>query len=70
MVRRRRTRPDLITVKGRRLVEQAGAILYVVDVATTRFAPPGCRLQDSKAMTLEQIVAWLAAAGEWEIGGK
>jgi len=62
--------PDLITIKGRRLVEQAGAILYagsLVDAAATRFAPPGCRLQDSKSMTLKQIVAWLAAAaGECE----
>ncbi|WP_295577307.1 precorrin-4 C(11)-methyltransferase [uncultured Lamprocystis sp.] len=57
--------PDLITVKGRRLVEQAGAILYagsLVDAAATRFAPAGCRLEDSKAMTLEEISAWLIEA--------
>jgi precorrin-4/cobalt-precorrin-4 C11-methyltransferase len=62
--------PDLITVKGRRLVEQAGAILYagsLVAAAATRFAPPGCVVADSKSMTLEAIVAWLLdAAGRCE----
>lgn len=57
--------PDLITVKGRRLVEAAGAILYagsLVDAAATRYAPADCRLADSKSMTLEQIGAWLRDA--------
>ena len=57
--------PDLITVKGRALVERAGAILYagsLVDAAAADHAPPGCRLQDSKSMTLEQISAWLIEA--------
>jgi precorrin-4/cobalt-precorrin-4 C11-methyltransferase len=62
--------PDLITVKGRRLIERAGAILYagsLVDAAAARFAPAGCRLEDSKGMTLEAIVAWLIdAAGRCE----
>jgi ABC-type ATPase involved in cell division len=38
--------PDLITVKGRRLLEQAGAILFagsLVDQAATLFAPPAAR---------------------------
>lgn len=54
--------PELITVKGRSLIERAGAVLYagsLVDAAATRWAPPGCELADSKAMTLEQIAAWL-----------
>ena len=57
--------PDLITVKGRRLVEQAGAILYagsLVDAAAARYAPAGCRLADSKSMTLDQISTWLIDA--------
>lgn len=62
--------PDLITVKGRRLIEQAGAILYagsLVDAAATRDAPSGCRVQDSRSMTLEQISDWLIeAAGDCE----
>ena len=57
--------PDLITVKGRRLIEQAGAILYagsLVDAAACQYAPPGCSLQDSSGMTLEEMTAWLQAA--------
>ena len=54
--------PDLITVKGRKLLEQAGAILYagsLVDQAATLYAPAGCEIRDSKDMTLEEMVAWL-----------
>lgn len=54
--------PDLITVKGRRLLEAAGAILYagsLVDQAATLFAPAGCAIRDSKDMTLEEMTAWL-----------
>ncbi|SDG73912.1 precorrin-4 C(11)-methyltransferase [Propionivibrio dicarboxylicus] len=54
--------PDLITVKGRKLLEQAGAILYagsLVDQAATMYAPEGCVIRDSKDMTLEEMVAWV-----------
>lgn len=54
--------PDLITVKGRGLIEQAGAILFagsLVDQTATRYAPAGCAIRDSKDMTLEEMVAWL-----------
>ena len=54
--------PDLITVKGRKLLEQSGAILYagsLVDQAATQYAPAGCEIRDSKDMTLEEMVAWL-----------
>ncbi len=54
--------PELITVKGRGLIERAGAILFagsLVNEATTRWAPPGCVIADSKDMTLEQMAAWL-----------
>ena len=53
---------ELITVKGRRLLEQAGAVLYagsLVDVAVTHYAPPGCVVRDSKGMTLQEMVSWL-----------
>ncbi len=56
--------PDLITVKGRGLIERAGAILFagsLVSEAATRWAPPGCEIADSKDMTLEQMSAWLIA---------
>ena len=54
--------PDLITVKGRKLLEQSGAILYagsLVDQAATLYAPDGCEIRDSKDMTLEEMIAWL-----------
>jgi len=54
--------PDLITVKGRKLLEGAGAILYagsLVDQAATRFAPAGCTIRDSKDMTLAEMTDWL-----------
>ncbi len=54
--------PDLITVKGRALVERAGAILFagsLVSEAATRWARPECVIADSKDMTLAQIAGWL-----------
>ncbi len=52
--------PDLITVKGRRLLEQAGAILFagsLVDRTATQYAPAGCEIRDSRDMTLEAMSA-------------
>jgi len=57
--------PDLVTVKGRRLLEAACAILFagsLVDRAATLYAPTGCTVRDSKDMTLEEMTAWLIAA--------
>jgi precorrin-4/cobalt-precorrin-4 C11-methyltransferase len=54
--------PELITVKGRCLIERAGAILFagsLVSEAAMRWAPTGCTIADSKDMTLEQMCAWL-----------
>ena len=54
--------PELITVKGRGLIERAGAILFagsLVSEAATRWACAGCVIADSKDMTLEQMSAWL-----------
>lgn len=54
--------PDLITVKGRDLIAQAGAILYagsLVNEAATRWAPAGCEILDSRDMTLDQMACWL-----------
>lgn len=54
--------PELVTVKGRKLLGRAGAILYagsLVDSAATLYAPPGCVIRDSKDMTLEEMTAWL-----------
>lgn len=57
--------PDLITVKGRKLLEQAGAVLFagsLVDQAATSFAPAGCAIRDSKEMTLDEMADWLIVA--------
>ncbi len=54
--------PELLTVKGRRLLESASAILFagsLVDQAATLYAPAGCAIRDSKDMTLEEITGWL-----------
>ncbi|MBS1160635.1 MAG: precorrin-4 C11-methyltransferase [Proteobacteria bacterium] len=54
--------PDLLTVKGRKLLEAAGAVLFagsLVDQAATLFSPPDCEIRDSKDMTLEEMSAWL-----------
>ena len=57
--------PDLITVKGRDLIAQSGAILYagsLVSNAALRWAQSECDIRDSKDMPLEEIAAWLIAA--------
>lgn len=54
--------PDLITVKGRGLIAEAGAILYagsLVSETAMRWAPAGCEIADSKALSLPEIAAWL-----------
>ena len=54
--------PDLITVKGRKLLEASGAVLFagsLVDEAATLFAPDVCEIRDSKDMTLEEMTEWL-----------
>lgn len=54
--------PELMTVKGQRLLAQAGAVLFagsLVNEAATLYAPAGCLIRDSKDMTLDDITAWL-----------
>lgn len=56
--------PDLITVKGRDLITQAGAILFagsLVSEAAMCWAMPACEMADSKDMSLEAITDWLIA---------
>lgn len=57
--------PDLITVKGRRLVESCPVCLYagsLVPEAVVAFAPPGARVLDTAAMTLDQTHHEMVAA--------
>jgi precorrin-4/cobalt-precorrin-4 C11-methyltransferase len=54
--------PDMITVRGARLLSEAGAILYtgsLVAETVLQWAPKGCEIADSKSMDLTQVTAWL-----------
>lgn len=54
--------PELLTLKGQRLLSQAGAVLYagsLVNQAATSHAPKDCLIRDSKDMTLDEITSWL-----------
>ncbi len=54
--------PELMTVRGQKLISQADAILFagsLVSEAAMRWAKPGCEIQDSKGMDLDAINGWL-----------
>jgi len=56
---------DLITVRGLRLIERCPVCLYagsLVPLAVIAAAPKGARIVDTSALTLDQIIAELAAA--------
>ena len=51
--------PDLITVRGARLLSEADVIIYagsLVNPALLDYAKPGCEIHDSAFMTLEEVV--------------
>ena len=51
--------PDLITVRGARLLSEADVIIYagsLVNPALLYYAKPGCEIHDSAYMTLEQVL--------------
>lgn len=57
--------PELITVRGRRFLEEAGTIIYagsLVNPAILDWAKPGCQIYDSAGMTLEQVLEAMEAA--------
>jgi len=57
--------PDLITVRGRDLVERCPVCLYagaLVPEEMLQSCPPGARLVDTAKMTLDEIVAELVSA--------
>jgi precorrin-4/cobalt-precorrin-4 C11-methyltransferase len=57
--------PDLITVRGLRLIERCPVCLYagsLVPAALVAAAPAGARVLDTAAMTLGEIVAEMAEA--------
>ena len=58
---------DLITLRGKRLIEEADVIVYagsLVNPELLRYAKPGCELHDSAKMTLEETTAVIRAAEE------
>ena len=57
--------PDLITVRGLRLIERCPVCLYagsLVPEAVVAAAPEGARVVDTSALTLDEIVAEMRAA--------
>ena len=57
--------PDLITVRGARLLGEADVIIYagsLVNPALLDYAREGCQIHDSAKMTLEQVLEVIRAA--------
>ena len=57
--------PDLITVRGLRLIENSPVCLYagsLVPAAVVASSPPGARVIDTAPLTLDAIIAEMAAA--------
>ena len=55
--------PDLITVRGARLLAEADCIIYagsLVNPALLETRRPGCQVYDSAGMTLEQVIGVMA----------
>jgi precorrin-4/cobalt-precorrin-4 C11-methyltransferase len=62
--------PDLITVRGQRLIETCPVCLYagsLVPRALLAAAPPGARLIDTAPLTLDEIIAHCATAHAEEL---
>ena len=57
--------PDLITVRGKNLLEKADVIIYagsLVNPELLQYAKAGCELHNSAKLTLEEIVALMEEA--------
>ena len=57
--------PDLITLRGKSLLEQADVIIYagsLVNPALLDYAKPGCEIHNSAYMTLAQVLAVIGPA--------
>ncbi len=55
---------DLITVRGKRLIEGADVIIYAGSLVNPGLLKTGCEIYDSSEMTLEQVVAVMSAASK------
>ena len=59
--------PDLITVKGRKLLEEADIVVYagsLVNPAVLAVTPAGCEIHKSASMTLDEVIAVMKAGVE------
>ncbi|MBM7854342.1 precorrin-4/cobalt-precorrin-4 C11-methyltransferase [Desulfohalotomaculum tongense] len=59
--------PELLTVRGRRILQQADVVIYagsLVNPAILNVCRPGAKLVDSAPLTLEQIITEIARAHE------
>lgn len=59
--------PDLITLRGARLLEEAGMIIYagsLVNPALLKRAKSDCEIYDSASMTLDEVIEKLREAHE------
>lgn len=57
--------PDLITLRGARLLGEADVVIYagsLVNPELLTLAKPGCELHDSAKLTLEEVIALVEAA--------
>lgn len=57
--------PELLTIKGKRLLESADMIIYagsLVNPQLLECAKPGCSIYDSACMTLEQVISAMQEA--------
>ena len=62
--------PDLITLRGARLLREADVVIYagsLVNPELLKETKPGCEIHDSARMTLEQVIETVRAA---ETAGK
>lgn len=61
--------PDLLTIKGRRLIERCPVCLYagsLVPAAVVAGAPPGAKVIDTAALHLDQIITHMVEANAAE----
>ncbi len=57
--------PDLITLRGARLLDEADVVIYagsLVNPELLTLTKPGCELHDSAKLTLEEVIALVEAA--------
>ena len=57
--------PDLITVRGMRLLSHADVIIYagsLVNPELLQYAPEGCEIHNSAAMTLDEVISVMQRA--------